>query len=43
MDEKQAKKRIEELRNILEYHSKKYYDEDKPEISNFKYDMMMNE
>ena len=43
MNKKQAKKRIDELRSILEYHSKKYYDEDKPEISDFEYDMMMNE
>ena len=43
MEEKQARKRIEDLRKILEYHAKKYYDEDKPEISDFEYDMMMNE
>ncbi len=43
MDKKQAKKRIEELRSLLEYHAKKYYDEDKPEISDFEYDMLMVE
>ena len=43
MNEIDAKKRIEELRKTLEYHAKKYYDEDKPEISDFEYDMMMNE
>jgi len=43
MDSAQAKNRIEELRKTLEYHAKKYYDEDKPEISDFEYDMMMNE
>ena len=43
MDSKQAKKRIEELRKLTEYHAKKYYDEDKPEISDFEYDMMMLE
>lgn len=43
MDSIQAKARIEELRKTLEYHAKKYYDEDKPEISDFEYDMMMNE
>ena len=43
MEEKQAKTRIIELRKTLEYHAKKYYDEDKPEISDFEYDMMMNE
>ncbi|MBR2704269.1 MAG: NAD-dependent DNA ligase LigA [Clostridia bacterium] len=43
MDSTEAKNRIEELRKTLEYHAKKYYDEDKPEISDFEYDMMMNE
>ena len=43
MDSTEAKSRIEELRKTLEYHAKKYYDEDKPEISDFEYDMMMNE
>ena len=43
MDSTQAKNRIAELRKTLEYHAKKYYDEDKPEISDFEYDMMMNE
>ncbi|MBQ3408364.1 MAG: NAD-dependent DNA ligase LigA [Clostridia bacterium] len=43
MDSTQAKSRIDELRKTLEYHAKKYYDEDKPEISDFDYDMMMNE
>ena len=28
MDKKQAEKRIKELRKIVEYHAKKYYDED---------------
>ena len=43
MNKKQAEKRIKELRTILEYHAKKYYDEDSPEISDFEYDMLMNE
>ncbi len=43
MDKTEAKKRIIELRAILEYHARKYYDEDSPEISDFEYDMMMNE
>ena len=43
MDTKQAKAKIEKLRKTLEYHAKKYYDEDKPEISDYEYDMMMNE
>ncbi len=43
MNKKQAKKRIEELRNETSYHAKKYYDDDNPEISDFEYDMMMLE
>lgn len=43
MDKKQAKERIKELRQQVEYHAKKYYDEDKPEISDFEYDMLMVE
>ena len=43
MKVEEAKKRIISLRTQLEYHAKKYYDEDKPEISDFEYDMMMNE
>ena len=43
MDKKQAQKRIEELRKQVEYHAKKYYDDDKPEISDFEYDMLMLE
>ena len=39
----EAKERIEELRKTINYHSKKYYDEDKPEISDYEYDMLMNE
>ena len=34
-------KRIQELSELLEYHSKKYYVEDNPEISDYEYDMMM--
>ena len=43
MNEKQAKKRIQELRKEVEYHAKKYYDDDSPEISDFEYDMLMVE
>lgn len=38
-----AKKRIEELTNLLNYHSQKYYVEDSPEISDFEYDKMLVE
>ncbi|MBQ9658643.1 MAG: NAD-dependent DNA ligase LigA, partial [Clostridia bacterium] len=43
MEKKQAQKRIEELRKQAEYHANKYYNEDKPEISDFEYDMLMVE
>ena len=43
MNKKQAKERIEELRKQAEYHAKRYYDDDKPEISDFEYDMLMVE
>ena len=38
-----AKKRSEELRNQLNYHSHKYYVEDNPEIGDYEYDMMQRE
>ncbi len=37
------RKRIEELTELLNYHSKKYYVDDNPEISDFEYDKMMVE
>lgn len=43
MKKEQAKERIEELRKQVEYHAKRYYDDDKPEISDFEYDMLMVE
>lgn len=43
MNKMQARKRIEELRRLTEYYAKLYYDEDKPEISDFEYDMLMVE
>ncbi len=43
MDKKKAKERIDFLRKTVEYHAKKYYYEDKPEISDFEYDMLLVE
>ncbi len=43
MNEKQAKARIDELNKITAYYATKYYDDDAPEISDFEYDMLMNE
>ena len=35
--------RIKELRGAIEYHNKRYYDEDAPVISDYEYDMMLRE
>jgi len=43
MTKEQAKNRIDELNKLTAYYAKKYYDDDKPEISDFEYDMLMNE
>lgn len=43
MDKQKAKQRIIKLRETVEYHAKKYYDDDEPEISDFEYDMLMLE
>ena len=43
MDKNQAKQRIDELNKLTAYYAKKYYDDDEPEISDFEYDMLMNE
>lgn len=36
-------KRIEELRELLDYHSRKYYIEDNPEIDDYEYDKLYHE
>ncbi len=36
----QIKQKIDELRATLAYHSKKYYEDDAPEISDFEYDRL---
>lgn len=43
MDFDFAKKRVEELTAELNYHNKRYYDMDSPEISDFEYDRMLRE
>ena len=43
MENGDYKKRIEELRRLLRYHSKLYYEKDEPEISDYEYDMMFRE
>ena len=37
------KKRAEELRTVIEYHNKKYYENDEPEIEDFEYDRLLHE
>jgi DNA ligase (NAD+) len=43
MDEKTAGEKISDLRNILEYHNKRYYQQDAPEVSDAEYDRLMRE
>ncbi len=38
-----TQERIKELREQLEYHNRKYFDENSPEISDYDYDMMLRE
>ncbi len=39
----EAVRRIEELREIINYHNHKYYVEDSPDISDFEYDRLLRE
>ena len=43
MDKKTVGKRITDLINIIEYHNKRYYQQDAPEISDAEYDRLMRE
>lgn len=43
MDFEKAKERAKELRDLLNYHSHKYYVEDNPEIGDYEYDMLQRE
>ena len=43
LDFNDAKARIDELVETLRYHSKRYYEEDAPEISDFEYDKLFYE
>ena len=43
MDKQFAKKRIDELSNLINYHREKYYLDDAPEISDYEFDALMNE
>lgn len=39
----EVKERIEQLRELLNYHSNRYYNMDDPEITDYEYDAMMQE
>ena len=43
MEISQAKKRLEELIEIIRYHNELYYNQDAPEIEDFEYDALMRE
>ncbi len=43
MNAAEAQKKIQKLRETLEYHNAKYYLEARPEISDFEYDKLMRE
>ena len=40
MEKQEAQRRLAELREQVRYHSRKYYTEDDPEISDFEYDQL---
>lgn len=43
MEITEAKEKVKKLREKLEYYAEKYYDEDNPEITDYEYDMLMNQ
>ena len=43
MDFEAAQQRVEALRERIEYHSKRYYDEDAPEIEDDEFDALTRE
>ncbi len=43
MASNEIENRVKELRERITYHSKRYYEEDSPEISDYEYDMMFAE
>lgn len=42
MDEKQAKQTIDQLTELVLYHSRRYYDQDAPEIEDYEYDKLLH-
>ena len=43
MNTSEARKRIEKLRDVIEHHNHRYYVLSDPDISDFDYDLLMNE
>jgi len=43
VDKVEAKSRIDELRSIIEYHNRLYYENDAPEIEDYEYDALFRE
>lgn len=43
MDKDAAMERIARLRDVIEYHNRRYYQQDDPEISDFEYDRLLRE
>lgn len=43
MELEQARKRVEELRAVIEKNNRLYYDQDAPELEDFEYDALMRE
>ena len=43
IDNNSARKRIAELRSAIEYHNRRYYQQDNPEISDIEYDRLLRE
>ena len=43
MDEKQAKQTIDQLTELVLYHSRRYYDQDAPEIEDYEYDKLLHQ
>lgn len=43
MDKQQARERVAELNKLIDYHSKRYYDDDAPEIEDDEFDALTRE
>ena len=43
MDLEQARRRVQELREMIDYHSRRYYDQDEPEIEDDEFDRLTRE